>query len=158
MPVVPRVKELLDLYRLQLGNPTSGVMFSTAHGTPIALHNLYYDRIDPILNPGEQCGKSKEAHHRSDRRQKDHEYRRREGLVVWHGWHAFRRGLRSNLYELMPDIFSSRGFCVTPMLLLRGRATSKCGSHTWLSVWLNWKQKSDGQKRCSDAPSTRQIS
>ena len=24
-------------------------------------------------------------------------------MVVWHGWHAFRRGLASNLYELMPD-------------------------------------------------------
>ena len=59
MPVVPKVKELLELYRLQLGNPTSGVTFLTANGTPIALHNLYYDRIDPILNPGDQCGKSK---------------------------------------------------------------------------------------------------
>jgi integrase len=102
VPVVPKVKELLDLYRLQMGNPTSGVMFPTANGTPVALHNLYFDRIDPILNPCEQCGKSKEAHHRS-RRQKDHEYKRREGFVVWHGWHAFRRGLASNLYELMPD-------------------------------------------------------
>ena len=79
MPVVRKVKELLDLYRLQLGNPTSGVMFSAANGTPVALHNLYFDRIDPILNPCEPCGKSKEFHHRSDRRQKDHEYRRREG-------------------------------------------------------------------------------
>jgi hypothetical protein len=59
VPVVPNVKELLDLYRLQLGNPTSGVMFSTANGTPVALHNLYFDRIDPVLNPCEQCGKSK---------------------------------------------------------------------------------------------------
>jgi integrase len=101
--VVPWVKELLDLYRLQVGNPASGVMFPTANGTPIALHNLYYDRIDPVLNPCELCGKSKEAHHRSDRRQKNHEYKRRDGLVRWHGWHAFRRGLASNLYELMPD-------------------------------------------------------
>jgi hypothetical protein len=37
VPVVPKVKELLDLDRLQLGNPTSGVMFSTANGTPVAL-------------------------------------------------------------------------------------------------------------------------
>jgi integrase len=109
VPVVPKVKELLDLYRLQMGNPTSGVMFPTANGTPASLHNLYFDRIDPILNPCEQCGKSKESHHRSDRRQKDHEYRRREGLVVWHGWHALRRGLASNLNELgLPDLTIQR--------------------------------------------------
>jgi integrase len=30
----------------------------------------------------------------------DHESRRREDLVEWHGWHAFRRGLRSNVNDL----------------------------------------------------------
>jgi integrase len=103
VPVIKPVRDLLDLYRLQLGNPSSGVMFPSGNGNPIALHNLYYDKIDPILNPCEECGKSKEAHTRSDRRRKDHEYIRRGGLVEWHGWHAFRRGLGSNLYELMPD-------------------------------------------------------
>lgn len=103
IPVIPSVRELLDLYRLQLGNPSTGPMFSTANGTPVDLHNLYGDRIDPILNPCELCGKSKEAHRRSDRRQKDHEYKRRDGLVRWHGWHAFRRGLASNLYDLHLD-------------------------------------------------------
>jgi integrase len=103
VPVIPSAKKLLDLYRFQVGNPTSGVMFQTANKTPVDLHNLYSDRIDPVLRPCERCGKSKEAHRRSDRRRKDHDYKRREGSVQWHGWHAFRRGLASNLYELMPD-------------------------------------------------------
>jgi integrase len=103
VPVIQPVRELLDLYRFQLGNPTAGVMFKTRNNTPVDLHNLYYDRINPILNPCVTCGKSVEAHRRSDRRRKNHEYKRREGLVEWHGWHAFRRGLATNLYDLHLD-------------------------------------------------------
>jgi integrase len=33
----------------------------------------------------------------------DHEYRRDERLPEWHGWHAFRRGLATNLHDLGVD-------------------------------------------------------
>jgi hypothetical protein len=95
VPLIPRVRELLDLYRLRLGNPTSGAMFRTARGTPLDLHNVFRDRIDPVLNACEQCGNAKAVHWR-----KDHEYRRHCDRVVWHGWHALRRGLASNLNDL----------------------------------------------------------
>jgi integrase len=101
VPVVPWVKELLDMYRLRLGNPTSGVMFATACGTPLDLHNVFCDRIDPVLNACELCGKTKVAHLRKrHRKENPHEYKRRDDRVAWHGWHAFRRGLASNLNEL----------------------------------------------------------
>ncbi len=110
VPVVPWVKELLDLYRLRLGDPTSGVMFATGRGTPVDLHNIFCDRIDPVLNVCEECGKTKAAHlRRRYRKENPHEYKRRDDLVAWHGWHAFRRGLASNLNELgLPDLLIQR--------------------------------------------------
>jgi len=95
VPLIPSVRELLDLYRLRLGNPTTGVMFARAIGTPLDLHNVFARRIDPVLNACERCGKVKAKH-----RREDHEFRRRQDLAEWHGWHAFRRGLGSNLNDL----------------------------------------------------------
>jgi integrase len=95
VPLIPTVRELLDLYRLRLGNPTTGVMFATEVGTPIDLKNVFTRRIDPILNACAECGETKKKH-----RLVDHDYRRRDDMVEWHGWHAFRRGLGSNLNDL----------------------------------------------------------
>jgi integrase len=57
VPLIRSVRELLDLYRLRLGNPTTGVMFATEIGTPLCLHNLFTRQIDPILNPCATCNK-----------------------------------------------------------------------------------------------------
>ena len=95
VPVIQPVRELLDLYRFRLGAPTAGVMFATSLGTPLDLHNLFSRQIDPVLNACEHCGKARAKHQLAD-----HEYRRRSDLVQWRGWHAFRRGLASNLNEL----------------------------------------------------------
>jgi integrase len=39
----------------------------------------------------------------------EHEFRPRKDPVEWHGWHAFRRGLASNLNELhVPDLTIQR--------------------------------------------------
>jgi integrase len=39
----------------------------------------------------------------------DHEYQRDQRLPEWHGWHAARRGLGSNLYRLgVPDVVIQR--------------------------------------------------
>ena len=110
VPVIQPVRELLDLYRLRLGDPETGelpktgVMFATENHTPIDLKNIYARRIEPILSACAECGESKKKHG-----VKDHEYRRRPEAVQWRGWHAFRRGLGSNLNELgVPDLTIQR--------------------------------------------------
>lgn len=104
VPLIPSVRELLDLYRLRLGNPTTGVMFKTDANTPIDLKNLFTRRIDPVLKACEECGKVVEKHG-----DEEHEFRPRKDLFEWHGWHAFRRGLASNLNELhVPDLTIQR--------------------------------------------------
>jgi integrase len=93
--LIPSVRELLDLYHLRKGNPTTGVMFATEIGTPLDLHNVHARQIAPLIDACAECDESKKKH-----RFADHEYRRREDMVEWHGWHAFRRGLGSNLNDL----------------------------------------------------------
>jgi len=95
VPLIRSVRELLDLYRLRLGNPTTGVMFATEIGTPLCLHNLFTRQIDPILNACVECGKIRKKHQPAD-----HEFSRRLDRVEWHGWHALRRGCGTNLAEL----------------------------------------------------------
>jgi integrase len=104
VPLIPTVRDLLDRYRAGLADPdtgrlpTSGVMFATGVGTSLDLHNVFCDRIDPILNACEECGKLIAAC--PGKNTEPHECRRRSHIVAWHGWHAFRRGLGSNLNDL----------------------------------------------------------
>jgi hypothetical protein len=110
VPLIPWAKQPLDMYRLRLGNPTSGIMFPTGGGTPLDLHNVFADRIDPVLNVCEECGQTKAAHLRKRcRKENPHECKRRDDPIAWHGWHAPRRGLGSNLNELgVPDLTIQR--------------------------------------------------
>ena len=60
--------------------------------------------ILPALNRCESCGKAG-----ADHRQADHPYMRDARLPEWHGWHAARRGLGSNLYRLgVPEMVIQR--------------------------------------------------
>ena len=73
VPVIAQLAERLNLHRALSGNPASGLMFSTPEGRPINLDALATDVIRPTLNA--------------------------QGLQ-WYGWHAFRRGLATNLQRL----------------------------------------------------------
>jgi len=77
VPVIAQLGERLNLHRLISGNPEAGLMFPSPEGKPINLDALARDVIRPALE--------------------------RQGLS-WHGWHAFRRGLATNLHRLgVPD-------------------------------------------------------
>ena len=64
-------------------------------GTPLNLNNVLNRMILPALNKCEVCGKERMQHAGAD-----HKYKRDASRPEWHGWHAFRRGLASNLYRL----------------------------------------------------------
>ena len=60
--------------------------------------------ILPALNRCESCGKTE-----SDHQKANHPYKRDSRIPEWHGWHAARRGLGSNLYRLgVPDMVIQR--------------------------------------------------
>jgi integrase len=73
VPIIALLGRRLDLQRRLLGNPANGLMFPSAAGKPINLDALAAEVIVPSIT---KVG------------------------VPWHGWHAFRRGLATNLHQL----------------------------------------------------------
>lgn len=69
------VSRLLN-YRISMGNPATGVMFHSGDGNPMDLDKLARRVIHPLV---------------------------RSYGMEWYGWHGFRRGIASNLYELGAD-------------------------------------------------------
>lgn len=76
VPVIRQLAEILNAYRSSMGNPTSGVMFHSGSGELMDLDKLAQRVIRPVV---ESIG------------------------LAWYGWHGFRRGIASNLYELGAD-------------------------------------------------------
>jgi len=74
VPLLPSLAQVLGRHRERGGNPVTGPMFRTAHGTPIDPNNLLRDQLRPAFKSA--------------------------GITFWHGWHGFRRGLASNLHRL----------------------------------------------------------
>jgi integrase len=103
VPVIRQLAERLELHRLRCGNPQTGPIFANAKGKPLAIVSLTNRLILPSLNRCEHCGKPEAAH------QMNHAYKRDSRIPEWHGWHAARRGLGSNLYRLgVPDMVIQR--------------------------------------------------
>ena len=73
VPVITPLAKILDAWREKCGNPTAGVMFASGKGTPLNPNNVLNRMILPAF---------------------------RKAGIEWHGWHAFRRGLATNLHAL----------------------------------------------------------
>jgi integrase len=73
VPVIAQLAQRLDLQRSLSGNPANGLMFPSPAGKPINLDALAADTIVPLVT---------------------------KAGVRWQGWHAFRRGLATNLHRL----------------------------------------------------------
>jgi integrase len=95
VPVIEPMQKLLDQYRVSRGNPATGPIFASMERTPLFLENVKNRQILPALNACLQCGEERNEHGKLD-----HEYARDPKRPEWHGWHAFRRGLATNLHEL----------------------------------------------------------
>ena len=95
VPVIRQLADRLEIHRLRCRNPQDGPLFATTKGTPESMNNLLKRRILPALNRCAVCRKAEVDHADAD-----HEYTRDASLPEWHGWHACRRGLGSNLNRL----------------------------------------------------------
>jgi integrase len=73
VPVIPKLANLLDEYRASMGDPTTGAMFHNGSGESMDMDKLAQRVIRPAV---EAIG------------------------LLWFGWHGFRRGIASNLYQL----------------------------------------------------------
>jgi integrase len=70
IPVIAQLAQRLDYHRSVSGNPPNGLIFHSSAGKPINLDALTAKVIVPVLA---------------------------KAAVKWRGWHAFRRGLATNL-------------------------------------------------------------
>jgi hypothetical protein len=95
VPVIRQLAERLEMHRLRSGGLTTGPILVNSLGKPLSLQNILHPVILPALNRCEICGKAKASH-----KGVDHEYERDDSVPKWHGWHAARRGLGSNLHRL----------------------------------------------------------
>jgi integrase len=73
VPIIAQLAQRLNFHRTVSGNPANGLMFRSQTGKPINLDALAADIIVPAVS---------------------------KAGVQWHGWHAFRRGLATNLHRL----------------------------------------------------------
>jgi integrase len=76
VPVIPQLAERLGTYRKACGNPSSGPIFANSMGRPLDLEWLYRTQMKEVFS---------------------------KANIEWAGWHAFRRGLASNLNRLGVD-------------------------------------------------------
>jgi len=98
VPIIRQLAVKLAAHRERLGNPSSGPLFPNGLGNPADPDNVLDRTILPALNVCGICSNPAEDHRRAN-----HKYERNISLPEWHGWHAFRRGLATNLHRLGVD-------------------------------------------------------
>jgi len=96
VPVIAQLAHRLDCHRTQSGSPANGLIFPSQAGKPINLDALAADvKVPAFTKVGIRC----------------------------HGWHAFRRGLATNLHRLrVSDKTIQRIFRHSNVAVLRRRA------------------------------------
>jgi integrase len=97
---VPLVKELADAleeHRERMGRLAVGPIFQAGNGKPLNLDNLARREIIPAVEKCIHCRLSE-----SDHKTEGHMFQL-DKTLEWHGWHAFRRGLATNLHCLRVD-------------------------------------------------------
>jgi integrase len=100
IPVVKQLADALNAHKLRAGilaQPGLPI-FQAGNGQPLNLDNLARRVIVPALSPCVICRKQEDEH-----KPEGHNFQRDKSLPEWHGWHAFRRGLATNLHTLGVD-------------------------------------------------------
>ena len=97
VPVVRELAEALEAHREKMGKLAVGPIFQAGNGKPSNLDNLARRVIIPAIEKCLVCRISESAH-----KPEGHMFQL-DASLQWHGWHAFRRGLATNLHTLRVD-------------------------------------------------------
>jgi integrase len=97
IPVVRQLVEALEKHRLRSGKlaQKNAPIFQNGTGTPLHLDNLVRRVVVPALTRCAICHKSESEH-----KPEAHAFDLDKSMPRWQGWHAFRRGLATNLHSL----------------------------------------------------------
>ena len=106
IPVVRPLAEALEARRLRAGilAQSNLPIFQAGNGKPLNLDNIARRVIMPALSTCAICGEQESEHLPAD----GHDFQRDKALPVWHGWHAFRRGLHTLGISRVQSIFSDQ--------------------------------------------------
>ncbi len=100
IPVVKQLADALEAHKVRAGilaQPGLPI-FQAGNGQPLNLDNLARRVIMPALSRCTVCRKPESEH-----KPEGHIFKRDASLPEWHAWHAFRRGLATNLHALGVD-------------------------------------------------------
>ena len=112
-------------------------IFQAGNGKPLNLDNLVRPVIVPALTRCEVCVKPESEHAKNG-----HEFKLDNTLPIWHGWHAFRRGLATNLHTLGVDdktiqaILRHSNVCLTINVYIKSVTESQVNAMDVLSARL----------------------
>ena len=100
VPLMPDLAEAVEAHKLRAGKLAQPNLpiFQAGNGKPLNLDNLARRVIAPALSRCAICRKPEDEH-----KPEAHLFERDTSLPSWHGWHAFRRGLATNLQALGVD-------------------------------------------------------
>jgi integrase len=98
IPIIGKLAAKLAAHCKRLGNPTAGPMFPNGAKNAVDPDSILRRVILPALEVCEHCSKPEAEHGTAN-----HKYERNKVLPQWYGWHAFRRGLATNLNRLGVD-------------------------------------------------------
>lgn len=98
IPIIGKLAAKLTAHRKRLGDPKKGLIFPNGAGNAVDPDSVLNRVILPALDVCGICSKPESEHSKAA-----HKYERNEVLPEWHGWHAFRRGLATNLNRLGVD-------------------------------------------------------
>jgi integrase len=101
IPVVKQLADALEKHKLRTGEKLAHpqmAIFQAGNGKPLNLDNLVRREIVPVLTRCAVCAKRDDEHAKAE-----HEFKLDTSIPQWHGWHAFRRGLATNLHTLGVD-------------------------------------------------------
>jgi integrase len=98
VPIIPKLAAKLAAHRKAQHNPITGPVFPNGAGKAADPDSILRRVILPALDVCEFCSKPESEHGRAT-----HKFERNKVLPEWRGWHAFRRGLATNLHRLGVD-------------------------------------------------------
>jgi integrase len=100
IPVVWQLADALEAHKLRMGKLAQPNLpiFQAGNGKPLNLDNLVRRVIVPALTRCAVCKQIEFEHAKAD-----HAFNLDKTIPSWHGWHAFRRGLATNLHQLGVD-------------------------------------------------------
>ena len=120
VPVMRLLADALDAHRERMGKLAVGPIFQAGTGKPLNLDNLAKRVIQPAIEKCGICRLSKE-----EQKPEGRLFEQDKNLPKWRGWHAFRRGLATNLHVLGGQTKKFRRFSVTAISRSPSPATSR---------------------------------